>query len=153
MRTEIIGVEESNKSFFTRFWRATHVFILLFLFLGLYLLVDSGPTSYTLIFIGSMFVLVGLYGVRVSANILYKIYLNDEQNIEIETLHFNKIKKIVRNRKDVKVKVIQDATARYIIDMIRIDVDKRTYFTQKQFKPWSRERIQWVKDIVEQGIL
>lgn len=88
-----------------------------------------------------------------SANILYKISVNEEGEIRVETMRYNKITAIVRNRSDLQVKVIQDATSRYIIDMIRIDVDRKTYFVQKQFRPWTVEKIQQVKELVKEKAL
>ncbi len=121
--------------------------------LGLYLLASYGLDLSTVIILSGILLLIILYGLRMSVNTLYKIYIDDNGDIEIETLHFNKVKQIRRNRKDVQIKVIQNATSRHIEDMIRIDINRKTYFTQKQFAPWTRKKIQEVKEMVKQGVL
>ncbi|GEP93831.1 hypothetical protein [Chitinophaga cymbidii] len=154
MKLELFGIEEANRHFLTRYWRSIRLFLLFFIIIDIALLVKIGLGWGVIIVGGGFLLLVALYGLRMSVNVLYKGHLDEDNDIvEIETLHFNQIRKIQRNRKDVKVRVIQDATSRYIVDMIRIDVDRKTYFTQKQVAPWSRERIQQVKNLVKQGIL
>jgi hypothetical protein len=154
MKVELFGIEESNKNFLIRYWHSTKSFLLLFLALSTVLLVEDGWSWSMAIVAGSLLLLVVLYGLRMSVNVLYKVYLDDESDtIEIETLHFGSLRKLTHHRKDVKIKVIQDATSRYIADMIRIDVDRKTFFTQKQMGPWTRDKIEQVKSIAKQNAL
>ncbi|ATL49580.1 hypothetical protein COR50_21715 [Chitinophaga caeni] len=154
MKLELFGIEEANRHFLLRYWRNIRVFLLLFVVIDIALFVKIGLGWGVIIVEAGFLLLVALYGLRMSVNVLYKVYLDEDNDIvEIETLYFSQVRKIQRNRKDVKVRVIQDASSRYIVDMIRIDVDRKTYFTQKQFAPWSRERIQQVKNLVTQGVL
>ncbi|WP_341839143.1 hypothetical protein [Chitinophaga caseinilytica] len=150
---EIAGIPADYKSFAYRYFRNIFGFLVLFSFVSLIVFANGGVNSITLTLMGSVFALVFLYGLRMSANILYKISVNEEGEIRVETMRYNKITAIVRNRSDLQVKVIQDATSRYIIDMIRIDVDRKTYFVQKQFRPWTVEKIQQVKELVKEKAL
>jgi hypothetical protein len=150
MKVELFGVEEINKRYLYRYWRSIRWFVLLFILFDIGFLVKFGPGLPVFIVGGGLLLIVVLYGLYTSANVLYKVYLDEENDlIEIETLHYGSVRTLTRNRKDVRIKVIQDATSRYIIDMIRIDVDRKTFFTQKQVPPWTRDRIEGAKNIVK----
>lgn len=94
-----------------------------------------------------------VHGLKTSVNVLYKIYDDGNGNLEIETLHFSKIKVVVHPKQDVKVNVMLDVTMRYYRNMIRIDVKRRTYFVQRPFLPWTRELIDEMKELVNKGVL
>ena len=151
MKAELFGVDEINKKYLFRYWRSIRWFVLLFILMDIGFLIKFGPKLVVFIIGGILLLIVALYGLTKSTNILYKVYLDEENDqIEIETLHYSSVRTLTRNRKDIKIKVIQDASSRYIIDMIRIDVERKTFFTQKQIVPWTRDKIENVKNIVEQ---
>ena len=146
MKREVLGIDEKYKGFYVRLLKLAGIHLFLLVVISIILMGKFGLHLGVLLVISFLLLLWVAYGVRKSANILYKIYVDEERNVvEIQMLHFNTIKKKEFSAERVEVKVLQDATSRYIIDMIRIDVDKKTYFIQKQAGPWTRVKIDQAK--------
>lgn len=78
---------------------------------------------------------------------LYALSIDNELDIvEIRTVHYNTVKVALFEKRRVKVNVMMEAFSRFNMDMIRIDVDRKTYFTQKQRNPWTADKIEQAKN-------
>ena len=78
-----------------------------------------------------------------SIDVLLKIEIaKDENTVEVATAHFNSIRHKICNIDDFEVKIVQDFSSRYKAHMIQIFVEKKIYFTQKQFGAWTKKKIE-----------
>lgn len=69
----------------------------------------------------------------------------DSGIVEIRTVHYNTVKIAQFEKKRVKVNVMMEALSRFNMDMIRIDVDRKTFYTQRQRNPWTADKIEQAK--------
>lgn len=147
MLKEIVGIDKKFERFPIRFISAIKGHFLILSGIMAYLGIVYGWNVSLFGLISVVLLLLMLYGWYKASSVLYELSVDEELGtVEIQTLHYNTVKVNVFERKQVKVNVLMDATSRYNVDMIRLDVDRKTYYKQKQTGPWTYEKIEQTKN-------
>lgn len=80
-----------------------------------------------------------------SIDVLLKVEIvKDGNTVEVTTAHFNSIQHKTCSINDFEIKTVQDFSSRYKAYMIQIYIEKKIYFTQKQFGAWTKKKIESV---------
>lgn len=147
MLQEIVSIDKKFERFWSRFIAAIKGQVLLLMLIIVISGIVYGWKVSTFGVSGILLLLIFLYGWRKTSTMLYALSIDDEFGIvEIRTVHYNTVKVAQFEKKRVKVNVMMEAFSRFNMDMIRIDVDRKTYFTQKQRIPWTADKIEQAKN-------